>query len=162
MVGGRRASLGGQMLETVIKALTLKAFHECGYQEYHKSRGDLFEHEEQRMLIRNYPYTTIFGTPGRREYYIHSQEWTGELECKFQSGGGSVDEKMLYLAETLRRGSEQRLAIVHGGAYWDREPRGQAIIKWLKAESKVLRQGGKELVVLGLDDFFRWANQTWK
>lgn len=162
MVGGRRTSFGGQLLESVIGALTLKGLHECEYRDYRKHQGDMFDGAEERVLIAHYAYTTMFGTPGRREYYIKTPEWQGELECKFQNNGGSTDEKMLYVAETLRRGDEDHLVIVHGGVYWE-EKRGRKVIEWLKRESHVLQdQYGKELVVLDVPGFFKWANTTWK
>jgi hypothetical protein len=161
MVGGRRTSFGGKLLESVIGALTLKGLVECPYREYKKHRGGLFDTPEQRLLISNYAYTTIFGTPGRREYYIITPEWTGELECKFQNGGGSVDEKILYVAETLRRGNEDHLVIVHGGEYWE-DKRGKQVMDWAKREAKILQsEYGKELLVFNVPTFFRWANRTW-
>jgi len=162
MVGGRRTSFGGKLLESVIGALTLKGLTECPYREYRQHQGDMFDTANERLLISNYPYTTIFGTPGRREYYIKSPEWQGELECKFQNTGGSTDEKMLYVAETLRRGDEDHLVVVHGGDWWE-DKRGKHIIKWMKRESESLRdQYGKQLVVLDVPGFFKWANKTWQ
>jgi len=161
MISRGRTSLGGQTLEQVIKALRLVDFEVMPMKEYRKLvQGNLFA--PTRLLVQNHPYTTIFGTPGRREYYIISSQWTGELECKFQNQGGSVDEKMVYIAETLKRTALDRLAVVYGGAFWTKQKRGQAVIKWMKAETKAIRHTyGKELLVMDFDQFLTWVKRTW-
>ena len=162
MAGKGRTSLGGQTLEDVIRSITLVGFVEVTPKERENARHDMFT-EQSRLLVKNAPYTTMFGTPGRREYFIESAEWSGELECKFQNGGGSVDEKMVYISETLKRTSLERLAVVYGGQYWLKKKRGIAIIEWLKQEAvSISHQYKKELLVLTLDDFIVWVARTWK
>jgi hypothetical protein len=159
--GKAKASFGGQTLENVIRAIKLVGFVEIKAKELAKAQSDMFPSE--RLLVRRSPYTTIFGTQGWREYFLHSKEWSGELECKFQNGGGSVDEKMVYVTETLKRTTLPRLALVYGGEYWTKESRGQAIIVWMKEEAKALRHTHqKELLVMTLDEFIDWAGKTWK
>lgn len=162
MAGGKKTSHGGQVLEQVIGALKLRRFAIRSFDPRENEEGGLdFENGSQRWLIRNYPYTTIFGTPGRREWFLDAPEWTGQLECKFQNSGGSVDEKMVYLVETLCRSQITSLALVHGGRYWTEENRGRAIIGWLKAEAEsVKHRYGKSLIVLDLDGFFNWVGRT--
>ena len=161
MAGKARTSFGGQTLEGVIRAIRLMGFAECSATEAANANGDLFPC--QRLLVKNMPYTTIFGTPGRREYFIQSPEWTGELECKFQNTGGSVDEKMVYVAETLKRTQLQRLALVYGGVFWLKETRGIAVIKWMKNEAVAIKHTcRKELLVMTLDEFITWVSRTWK
>jgi len=162
-MGGGRTSLGGQLLEDVIRSLKLKDFAVLKYSEYHKfGKSPTLLEPPSRMLIKRYPYTTIFGTQGYREYYVLSVEWSGELECKFQNGSGSTDEKFLYVSETLRRSQEQRMAVVHAGHWW-KDKRGKHIIEWAKDEAKRLaRNDGKELLILDFDGFINWAHRTWK
>ena len=161
MAGKGRTSMGGQTLEDVIRSMRLVGFVECSSAELAKANNDMFA-EQQRLLVTNMAYTTIFGTKGRREYHIQSPEWTGELECKFQNTGGSVDEKMVYVTETLKRTSLQRLVIVYGGAYWLKQSRGKAIIAWLKTEAAAMQHTyRKELKVLSLDGFITWVNRIW-
>jgi len=160
MAGKAKSSFGGQTLENVIQALKLVGFVACTAKELDKANSDMFP--SQRLLVTNASYTTIFGTRGRREYFLQSPEWTGELECKFQNSGGSVDEKMVYVTETLKRTPLTRLALVYGGVYWSGEARGQAIVKWLKNEAKSLRHTHrKELLVMTIDEFIEWARKTW-
>jgi len=160
MAGKKKASFGGQTLESVIGALKLVGFVECSAKELNDPRTLI---PNSRLLARNVPYTTVFGTKGRREYFLSSPEWSGELECKFQNSGGSVDEKMVYVTETLKRTSLDKLALVYGGVYWTKETRGQAIITWLKNEAKALQHTHhKELLVMTLDDFINWAKKTWR
>jgi hypothetical protein len=158
---GGRTSLGGQTLEAVIRCIRLVGFTECTAKELRESRNDIFA-EKQRLLVSHMPYTTIFGTQGRREYFIQSDEWTGELECKFQNTSGSVDEKMAYITETLKRTDLTRLAVVYGGIFWTEQLRGKAIIEWMKRESELIRQShNKELLVMTLDEFIQWVQKTW-
>lgn len=161
MIGRGRTSLGGQTLEDVIRAIRLAGFVECDFKELTRSNDDMFDNDE-RLIVKNTPYTTVFGTRGRREYFLQSPEWTGELECKFQGGGGSTDEKMVYVTETLRRTALERLVIVYGGPYWIKKERGKAIIRWLKQEAKSMKHvHGKELLVFTLDEFLNWVQRTW-
>jgi len=161
MTGRGKTSFGGQTLEQVIRCIRLVGFSECKASELAKAKTDMFA-QHPRMLIANMPYTTIFGTKGRREYFIQSDEWEGELECKFQNIGGSVDEKMVYITETLKRTNLERLAVIYGGAFWKNEQRGQAVIQWMKDESERIRvDSGKELLVFDLDGFIKWVERTW-
>lgn len=162
MAGGTKTSHGGQILEQVIGALKLRRFAIRSFDPKEKEKGGLaFENENHRWLIRNYPYTTMFGTPGRREWFLDAPEWTGQLECKFQNGSGSVDEKMVYLVETLCRSQITSLALVHGGRFWTEKERGRAVIKWLKNEAESVKHHyGKTLLVLDMNGFFDWVGKT--
>lgn len=141
--------------------MSLKNFRVCPYGEYRDHRSDLIAVNGTRWLIKGWPYTTIYGTPGRREYFIETPEWQGQLECKFQNVGGSVDEKMVYVTETLKRLDIARLAIVFGGQYWKTTDRGQGIIRWLRKEALALQTHGKQLLVCSQGEFLDWANKTW-
>jgi len=162
VTGKGRTSFGGQALEGVIRAIKLVGFIECSARELNAANNDMFR-KDHRILVSNMPYKTIFGTPGRREYFLQSPEWSGELECKFQNAGGSVDEKMVYVAETLKRTPLDRLALVYGGAYWTKQKRGQAVIQWLRDEALAINHTcQKELLVMTLDEFIAWAGRIWK
>ena len=70
---------------------------------------------------------------------------------------------MVYVAETLRRTSLEKLALVYGGVYWSKKARGQAIIRWLKGEAKSLNHTcNKQLLIMTVDEFINWAGKTWK
>ena len=160
-MSGCRTSFGGSILEAAIRALRMKRFSVVSHDEYTTAKGDLFSGQGSRWLVKHYPYETIFGTPGRREYYIASAEWSGQLECKFQNGSGSVDEKMVYISETLRRTDERALALVYAGKYWTDKDRGASVIQWMRAEATRIRDCGKQLLVFDMDQFIEWANETW-
>ena len=163
-MGGKKTSYGGRTLEDVIGSLTLKGFTALSGAQYRKQQknGQLLLLPSGRILVKHHRYITMFGSAGYREYFIESPEWTGQLECKFQGGSGSTDEKMVYIAETLKRNSEERMAVVHGGPWWI-DGRGKKIIDWLKQEAKSIKhQYGKDLLVFDMDGFFSWANRTWK
>lgn len=166
MGGGQATSHGGKLLETVIRSMKLRRFEVCSYGEWkttHAKFGGWPGDSEERLLIKDFQYTTIFGTPGRREYYIASPEWSGQLECKFQNSGGSVDEKIVYLTESLRRTDIGGLVIVFGGHYWSHESRGQAIVRWVTKEAGVIfRTTGKSLLVFDVDEFLDWVGGTFR
>ena len=163
MSGGGRTSLGGKVLENVIRSMKLRGFTMCSPDELHTARSDMFS-DTPRMLVKNYPYVTLFGTQGRREYYICSREWEGQLECKFQNTGGSVDEKMVYLTETLRRSSGTTgMVLVYGGEYWTAKDRGRSVIEWVKKEARnIKREGGKDFLCFDFDEFLDWVGKTFK
>lgn len=147
----------------MIGSLKLRRFTIRSFDPEQKTPGGLFKTEDEtnRWLVKNYPYKTIFGTPGRREWFLESPEWTGQLECKFQNSGGSVDEKVVYLVETLCRTPITALALVYGGMYWTQETRGKAIVEWLKNEAVSIRHRcGKSLLVFDLNGFFDWVGRT--
>ena len=156
----QRQSFGGKTLEDVIRCLKLKRFTIITHADFIKRRRDLLSKDTDRWLVKNLPYTTIYGTPGRREYFVETEEWSGQLECKYQNVGGSVDEKMVYVTETLRRTDVKSLMLVYAGQYWSRG-RGAAIIRWLYDEQINLAREGKCLAVATLDEFIDWANATW-
>jgi hypothetical protein len=161
MSGGRRTKHGGRMLEEIIRSLTLKDFSRRSYSEYKKEFGGLFP-PEARLLIERYPYPTMFGTKGYREYYLATKEWSGQLECKYQNESGSVDEKLVYVTETFRRDKEPAMAIVYGGDYWE-SGRGRSVIQWLRQESVALHHThNKDLRVHNTTQFYAWVKKTWK
>lgn len=158
-----KTSFGGKSLETVIGYLKLKHFRMTTHEEFTRKSRDLLSNGGDRWLVKNVPYTTLFRTPGRREYYVHSTEWCGEIECKFQNVGGSVDEKMVYVTETLKRTDLHNLFVVYGGEYWN-SGCGAAIIEWLATEAELIGTEfeDKELLVGTLDQFIDWSNSTWE
>ena len=157
--GKKGTSYGGSVLEKVIGSLVLVGFEKMNFEEANSC--GLFTCD--RVLISNYPYTTIFGTPGKREYFIQSAEWSGQLECKYQDFSGSTDEKMVYISETLKRTDVKNLALVYEGKHWTHSDRGRAIITWLSDESRSLaHQYGKSLLVMDYNAFIKWAHSIWK
>ena len=158
MGGGNRTSHGGQVLENIIQAMQLRDFAVISAEEFNRP---CLEQQHQRLLVKNWPYTTIFGTQGRREYYIHSPEFRGQLECKFQSSSGSTDEKMILISETLRRTEETGMVLVYAGQWW-KEARGKKIIDWMKREAKTFDGTGKQFLVLDIDNFICWVRRTFQ
>lgn len=160
MTGGRRTSFGGQVLEAVVPALKLRNFQMCSWKEYNSSKNDLFGNGALRLLIEHYPYTTIYGTPGRREYFISSVEWSGQLECKYQNVSGSTDEKLPYLLETLRATDVSGLVVIFAGRFYSKTQRGRGAVDWLKKQAVLLPEE-KELHVFTISEFINWAKAVW-
>lgn len=148
----RRSTYGGQLLEQVVSCLSL-----LGFQEVHRKDATLFE----RRIIKNWPYTTIYGTPGRREWCVFTRTEAIPIECKFQDGGGSVDEKMPYIARSFIEHDDQEMFVVFAGPYWMRG-RGAKAVEWLRKESRqIKRLHGKTLRVFFLDDFLSHVKNRW-
>ena len=94
---------------------------------------------------------TLYKSQMRVDFLIyHPQKWPGKLqiECKWQSSTGTVDEKFPYLVLSLKQIHEYPAAILlAGGGY------RPGAVQWL------LDQQTESLIVLeGLDKIIRWAN----
>ncbi len=158
MAGGKKTSYGGKILEQAVCSFKLKNFEIINAEQF-RDRNGLFR--DERLLVKNFPYETLFGTPGRREYFLKSSEWQGHLECKYQNGSGSVDEKIVYVVETLRRTEMKALIIIHGGNWWEKK-RGKEVIRWAKEQSlSLMRDYGKELLCFDLDGLMDWINRIY-
>lgn len=93
------------------------------------------------------------------EYWLNSPEFTGRLECKFQTQGGSTDEKLPMILETARE-KEWQTVVVFGGPYWLQATRGQAAVEWLKRKAEEL--DGDRLQPFLFDEFIDWVSNTWQ
>jgi hypothetical protein len=148
MAGGKKTSFGGKLLENVISCLRLKEFQVV------KKESPLLP----RQLIKNWPYTNIYGTPGRYEWMMIANKYRAIIECKFQNGSGSVDEKFPYVAANFVKSDCHNMIVVHGGEWWI-TGRGAAAIRWLKKEAKTIRhQNNKNLSVYSFDEFIDFVS----
>lgn len=53
------------------------------------------------ILLKNVPYTSIYGSICRTEFSLLLRNKTVRIECKVQNHYGSADEKFPYLMENL-------------------------------------------------------------
>ncbi len=111
-----------------------------------------------RVLLKNVPYTTIYGHTGRSEFVVVGQgEPRIRIECKWQQSAGSVDEKFPYLYLNAVEAMPERMVIIivdGGGA----KP---SAIEWLRtaAENRLyLDDPFKVIRVVDSSGFVRWAN----
>jgi len=158
--GGFANDAGGTLEGTVISTLGKKGFEVVPYSKWVK-KPDKFGNE---LLLRNVPFTTIYGHPGKTEFLIKSAQHDMEIriECKWQQSSGSVDEKFPYLYLNCIEAMPEKniIIIVEGGGY------KQGALQWLKdavAQQKYLGHNqGKNIRVMSLPEFIAWANRAFR
>ena len=79
MPGGKKTSIGGALLEQAVNALKMLDFEVMKARDFQKMERK-FQQNGERFLLSNWPYTTMFGTPGRREYHVVSNKWSGDID----------------------------------------------------------------------------------
>ncbi|RIV18187.1 4-diphosphocytidyl-2C-methyl-D-erythritol kinase [Alicyclobacillaceae bacterium I2511] len=158
--GGYANSSGSTLERTVIHTLEDKGFVGVPYGTYRKAP----EQYGTEILLRNVPYTTIYGHQGKTEFLLQSEEYGLQIriECKWQQSSGSVDEKFPYLylncVETM---PEQTIFILvdGGGAK-------QGAVDWLRRAASqrmyLAPESEKQIRVLSLGEFIGWANKTFR
>lgn len=157
---GRLANSAGSTLEsTVIGTLTSKGFQVVSYRDYLR-RPDAYGSE---LLLRNVPFTTIYGHQGNTEFLIKSEKYKLEIrvECKWQQSSGSVDEKYPYTYLNCIEAMPERdiIIIVDGGGA------KQGAVDWLRnaAAGKKFADGrDKQIQVMSLSEFLVWSNRTFR
>lgn len=157
---GGAANRQGRILENaIIPIFKGHGFEVVAYREWVKSPD---KHGEE-LLLKNVPYTTIYGHKGNNEFLIQSKKHklNVRLECKWQQSSGSVDEKYPYLyLNCIESLPESDVIIIYGGGGMK-----AGAISWLKnaASTKLFQQElGKEknIQVLSLEEFMLWANNS--
>ncbi len=149
---GAQANKTGKVLEsTVENTCAQHGFISLKYADYaalgHPLDGD--------YLVRDVPYTSIYGHKGKTEFLLISAKRSlrVRIECKWQQASGSVDEKFPYLFENCKIMPEPCVIIlIDGGGY-----KPQAL-DWLKNAAGACQE--KDIRVFGLRDFLIWANTT--
>jgi hypothetical protein len=124
---GGESNHSGRFLEDVIE----REFRARGVEVFEfvdkGGNSDLFT---ARMLLRNAPYTSIYGCQSRSEFLYHDDTLHSHIriECRWQQVAGSVDEKLPYLFMNAMEAMEERevwFVLDGGGA------RSQSV-DWLK------------------------------
>ncbi|WP_028962641.1 PD-(D/E)XK nuclease superfamily protein [Sulfobacillus thermosulfidooxidans] len=159
---GRSANRNGRTLEnTVIHTFVDKGFQVVFYREWHQNPNRY----GAELLLRNVPYTTIYGQDGKTEFLVRSQRYqlNMRLECKWQQTSGSVDEKFpyVYLNAIAAMPEPQIALLIDGGGA---KPNA---LRWLKNavsqrlyESYHASNSPKTIWVWSLTEFLAWANRT--
>ncbi len=153
---GQRAVQSGNVLEHFVESLmeSLRV-HVCDAENGANASGDLLE---AVRLIKNAPYTNIYGSRGKSEFVLEGRS-TGRsvrIECRSQDVSGSVDEKFPFLFLNMRNctGDSDVIFLLSGNG-----ARVQAI-SWLKrqcVDRNVYQGRRKNMSVMRMDDFRKWA-----
>jgi hypothetical protein len=130
MTQGYEANHSGRFLEDAIEhEFKARRVHIVSWIESEGGNLDLFT---AKQLLKGAPYKSIYGCASRSEFlYSHYPVVTCRIECKWQEGPGSVDEKFPYLIMNAQRAMvETNIWIVldGGGARAD-------AIQWIKVEA---------------------------
>jgi hypothetical protein len=115
---GRKANQCGNALEGVVSgAFSKRGFIEVPYKFWVKNPSKYGE----ELLIKNYPFTSIYGHKGNTEFYLTSVRYSCKIriECKWQQVAGSVDEKYPYLYLNCIEAMPEKdiIILLDGGGY---------------------------------------------
>ncbi len=127
------------------------------YTEWSKKQD---QYAGARLLLKNVPYTTIYGHTGRSEFVVVLDGQPRiRIECKWQQSSGSVDEKFpyLYLNAVEAMPEPTVVIIVDGGG-----AKAHAV-NWLRAAAEnrlYVANPSKSIRVLDSTGFVRWANDV--
>ncbi len=156
--GGLANSSGNTLEQTIIATVASKGFAVARYREWVKDPG---RHGDE-LLLRNVPYTTIYGHRGNTEFLLLSARYGLQIrvECKWQQSAGSVDEKFPYLyLNCVEQMPETAIFIVvdGGGAK-------AGAVEWLRRACMhrlyLAADDPKQITLMNLVEFISWANQT--
>lgn len=152
----------GNTLESTIKGtLEAKGFVSVMYSTWIK-KPDNYGKE---LLLKNVPYTSIYGGKGYTEWLLKSERWNKEIriEAKWQGGSGSVDEKFpYYYLNAIEQIPENELIIIYGGGGFR-----EGAVPWLKEVVRTHKYTQSDTVqktmhVFNVEEFIQWANNTFR
>jgi|GEM_PF-31177 len=160
MQQGKLANRSGNTLErTIMATMESNGFQVEMYRKWQKHP----ERYSSEILLRNVPYTTIYGHRGNTEFLLLSEHYKLEIriECKWQQSAGSVDEKYpyLYLNCVEQMPEREIIIVVDGGGA---KP---GAIEWLKQASEqglYTQDKQKSIQVMSLTEFLTWTNNTFR
>jgi hypothetical protein len=157
--GGLASSSGNTLERTIMGTIESKNFEVEYYRNWKKNPSKY----GSELLLRNVPYTTIYGHKGNTEFLLKSEQYDLEIriECKWQQSSGSVDEKFPYLyLNCLERMPENKIIVVvdGGGAK-------AGAVTWLEDAAETMKYSNevssqKDLKVMNLTGFLTWSNKT--
>jgi hypothetical protein len=152
MTQGYEANHGGKWLEDIVE----REFFQRGFlvRDYcdDQDNTDLFS---PNRLVRNVPYTSIYGCSARSEFLIVSDVMMRRvrIECRMQASSGSVDEKMPYLLLNAKEAMpENEVMLLLGGD----GARAKAV-DWLRRQARAV--ANKQIHVLTINEFPNWARE---
>ena len=146
---GKRANKAGNHLQVFVEQL----LDDYGYVQVSQARFFALCSLKQPIYARECRTgETLYG--GQRKVDVilyHPVKWSDCLviECKWQSGGGSVDQKYPYAVLSTNRNPQQAIFILDGEGYSRRSS------EWLKSQAGE----GKILHVMNQGEFARFVSQ---
>jgi hypothetical protein len=159
---GRKTNITGTQLEKAVQTVLLeKGFEIIMYRVWNKNP----ENYGKELLLKNVPFTTIYGHGGNTEFLLISEEYKLRIriECKWQQSAGSVDEKLPYLyLNTIEAMPEKDIMILIDGDGFKAGAK-----TWLRNAVKEKlytndKNSDTNVMVFSLAEFFTWANNTFQ
>ena len=145
---GKRANRAGKQLAEFVENL----LQDYGYVKVSGSHFfALCELEQPIYASECNTGKTLYGGTRRVDFILyHPVKWSECLviECKWQSGGGSVDQKYPYFVSSANLNEQPALFVVDGEGYSGRSK------EWLQSQAGQ----GQILHVLNQGDFARFAS----
>lgn len=158
--GGRANSTGSTLEWFAESTLANKGFAVVNNKEV---KGEVSEFGDE-VLVKHVPYTSLYGSPSRSEFVIHTQQTSPSpirIECKWQQSSGSVDEKLpfTYLSAIDAHPEDWVIILIDGGGF------RAGALEWLREAAKNRRyipedRPEKRVDVMGMAEFLTWANHT--
>ena len=146
---GKRANRAGNQLAEFVENL----LQDYGYVKVTPIRFFALCSLEQPIYAKEcHTGKTLYGGSRRVDFILyHPVKWSECLviECKWQSGGGSVDQKYPYFVSSANLNPQPAIFVVDGDGY------SRLSGKWLKNQAGK----GKILHVLNQGEFARFASQ---
>ncbi len=162
MKKGRKTNITGTQLEKAVQTVLLeKGFEIEMYRKWEKNP----ENYGKELLLKNVPFTTIYGHGGNTEFLLLSEKYNLRIriECKWQQSAGSVDEKLPYLyLNSIEAMPEKDIMILIDGDGFKAGAK-----TWLRNAAKEKLYTTEEnkdtnVTVISLAEFFTWANNTFQ
>lgn len=156
---GAQANKNGKVVERMLEPqFEDSGFKVLSYSDASKN-PDLIKTLD-RYVLKNVPFTTIYGSEGKTEFVIYETktERSIRVESKYQATAGSVDEKYPYmLLNAISQYPEKEvILIVDGGGY---KPGSR---QWLKTQLSSnwlnFKSSGKKIRLMYIAEFVNWFN----
>ena len=172
MSGGAEANKSGLTWEAWVKTLAVEENFEI--LNYRLNKSYQVPPQRRRVIWTHVPYKTIFHNTknpsnASTEYVVECNGEKVRIECKWQSGPGTVDEKypFMYLNAVLTM-EEDTVVFALGGEYFENK-KGKEVRDWLIKvcktppewfSDKVLESlSTRELIVLTPNTFAKWFRE---
>lgn len=162
---GAQANASGQELEADIAALlSARGFHVEKHSGYGGKATELtMRGKYPRLALRQPPYTTLYGSPGRGDFVLVAKELPENvwIETKRMAIAGSIDEKLPHtFLNAMAANPGRHVILVIDGDGWR-----PGALAWIRAATKDRRWAefanypGKRVDVMTPAEFKIWLER---
>ena len=152
---GARANRSGKKLENEVENYLCDNFDiiSKSYIQWVNSKN---EECSKGTLLKNVPYTNIYGSSCRGEFVLSCDgRKDTRIECRAQYVSGSVDEKLPYFfANALAFEESNVVLVVEGDGY------KFGAKEWLRGKVNSIKH--KNILMFSLEEFREWSDNNLK